>query len=89
MALWQKLSTPLTTGALLLLSLPLIFGPIRDTSAGLLITIAVLIGIFAYLFNNIIGDLGLLFNFPPSVTVLMPIAFILMISTWMAKKRSW
>ncbi|NIA18982.1 MAG: LPS export ABC transporter permease LptG [Xanthomonadaceae bacterium] len=89
MALWQKLSSPLTTGAMLLLSLPMIFGPIRDTSAGLLITIAVLVGIFAYLFNNIIGDLGLLFNFPPSVTVLMPIAFILGISAWLAKKRSW
>lgn len=89
MALWQKLSAPLTTGAMLLLSLPMIFGPIRDTSAGLLITIAVLIGIFAYLANNIIGDLGLLFNFPPPVTVLMPIAVILGISAWMAKKRSW
>jgi len=89
MALWQKLSAPLTTGAMLLLSLPLIFGPIRETSAGLLITIAVLVGIFAYLFNNIIGDLGLLFNFSPAVTVLMPIAFILVISAWMAKKRSW
>jgi len=89
MALWQKLSAPLTTGAMLLLSLPMIFGPIRDTSAGLLITIAILIGIFAYLFNNIIGDLGLLFNFPPPVTVLMPIAFILIISAWLARKRSW
>ncbi|MCD6151603.1 MAG: LptF/LptG family permease, partial [Deltaproteobacteria bacterium] len=89
MALWQKLSAPLTTGAMLLLSLPMIFGPIRDTSAGLLITIAILVGIFAYLMNNIIGDLGLLFNFPPPVTVLMPIAFILVISVWMAKKRSW
>ncbi|MEA3240050.1 MAG: LPS export ABC transporter permease LptG [Pseudomonadota bacterium] len=89
MALWQKLSAPLTTGAMLLLSLPLIFGPIRETSAGLLITIAVLVGIFAYLFNNIIGDLGLLLKFPPAVTVLMPNAIILGISAWLAKKRSW
>ena len=89
MALWQKLSAPLTTGAMLLLALPLIFGPIRGTSAGLLITIAVLVGIFAYLANNIIGDLGLLFNFPPPVTVLMPIAVILAISAWMAIRRSW
>ena len=89
MALWQKLTVPLTTGTMLLLSLPLIFGPTRDTSAGKLITIAILVGIFAYLFNNIIGDLGLLFNFPPAVTVLTPIAFILGISAWMAKKRSW
>ena len=89
MALWQKLSAPLTTGAMLLLSLPLVFGPIRDTSAGLLITIAVLVGIFAYLFNNIIGDLGILFHFPPPITVLTPIAVILGISAWLAKKRSW
>jgi len=89
MALWQKLSAPLTTGAMLLLSLPLIFGPIRETSAGLLVTIAVLIGIFAYLFNNIIGDLGLLLNFSPAGTVLTPIAVILGISAWLARRRSW
>jgi lipopolysaccharide export system permease protein len=89
MALWQKLSAPLTTGAMLLLSLPLVFGPIRETSAGLMITVAVLVGIFAYLFNNIISDLGILFNLPPPVTVLAPIAVILGISAWLAKKRSW
>lgn len=89
MALWQKLSAPLTTGAMLLLSLPLIFGPIRDTSAGLLVTIAVLIGIFSYLFNNIIGDLGLLLNLSPAGTVLTPVALILGISAWLARKKSW
>ncbi|MBN2332322.1 MAG: LPS export ABC transporter permease LptG [Deltaproteobacteria bacterium] len=88
LALWQKMAIPLTTGAMILLSLPLMFGSNRTISAGWRIMVGILVGILSYLANEIIGDLGLLFNLHPSITVLLPIILILGISGWLAKRTS-
>jgi len=80
MILWQKLCQPFALGAMIALSLSLVFGPTRNVSPGLRIMIAALIGIGVYLLNQIIGNLGLLFNLHPAVTTLAPIAAILALS---------
>jgi len=82
LALWQKLAVPLATGAMVLLSLPFVFGPPRGTPVALRIVIGSLVGIAFYLANQIIGYLGLLFELNPAITTLTPIAVILWLAFW-------
>ena len=86
LALWQKLVMPLATGAMVLLSLPFVFGPPRGTTIGLRITLGAMVGIGFYLANQIIGYLGLLLDFPAPLTTLTPVALILGIALWQLRQ---
>ncbi len=72
LAFWQKLCQPLTTGALMLLALSFVFGPTRTRTAAQRIFAGMLTGVSFSLFSQILGHLGLLFGWPPLVTILVP-----------------
>ena len=76
LALWRKISIPLTTGAMVLLSLSFIFGSVRNISAGRRITIAAFIGVVLYFADHLIMNLGLLLNLNPFVTAMIPVGLI-------------
>lgn len=82
LALWQKVAVPLTTGAMVLLSLPFVFGPPRGMTVGLRITLGTMVGITFYLANQVIGYMGLLLELHPALTTLAPVAAILWIALW-------
>jgi lipopolysaccharide export system permease protein len=82
LALWQKLVMPLTAAAMVLLSLPFVFGPPRGKTVGFRITMGAMVGIGFYLANQIIGYLGLLLELPAPLTTLTPVALILAIAIW-------
>jgi lipopolysaccharide export system permease protein len=86
LALWQKLAMPLTTGAMVLLSLPFVFGPPRSMTVGLRITLGAMVGIAFYLANQIFGYLGLLLEFPAPVTALTPAVLIMGIALWQLRR---
>jgi len=88
LALWQKVVMPLATGAMVLLSLPFVFGPPRGMTVGLRITLGAMVGIAFYLANQIIGYLGLLLEFPAPLTTLTPVALILGIAIWRLRLAS-
>jgi lipopolysaccharide export system permease protein len=74
LALWQKLTLPLTTGAMILLSLPFAFGPPRIVSAGKRVVLALASGIGFYIVNQIVANLGLILKLSAPLTSLLPIA---------------
>jgi lipopolysaccharide export system permease protein len=86
LALWQKLAVPLATGAMVLLSLPFVFGPPRETTLGRRIVIGTMVGVGFYLANQIIGYLGLLFELNPALTTLAPVAAILWLALWRLRR---
>ena len=75
-ALWRKLSIPLTTGAMVLLSLSFVFGSTRTLSAGYRITIGAFIGIILYFVDQMIMQWGLLLNINPFITAMTPVFLI-------------
>jgi len=75
-ALWRKLSIPLTTGAMVLLSLSFVFGSTRTISAGYRITIGAFIGIILYFVDQMIMQWGLLLNISPFITAITPVLLI-------------
>ncbi len=88
MVLWQKLCQPFATAAMILFSMALVFGPTRSFGAGKRTTLATLFGISVYLANQIIGNLGLLFNLHPALVTILPVLVILSLTLWLQQKKS-
>lgn len=88
MALWQKVSIPLATGAMIVLSLPFVFGPPRETTVGRRIMMGTMAGIAFYMGNRIITYLGLLIDLHPALIALGPVLAILCLGFWLLRRAS-
>ena len=86
LALWRKLSVPLTTGAMLLLSLPFIFGSIRSVTAGKRIVTGSFVGIALYFADQLTVHLGLLLSLHPFITAMTPVVLISGIAFWQLRR---
>jgi len=85
-ALWRKLGMPLTTGAMVLLSLSFIFGSTRSISAGHRITAGAFVGILLYFADQLTLHLGLLLNLAPFITAMIPVVLISGIAVWRLRR---
>ena len=86
LALWRKLSVPLTTGAMVLLSLPFIFGSTRKITAGRRIMLGSLVAIVFYFADQVIVHLGLLLSLKPFITAMIPVVLISSIALWKMRR---
>ena len=82
LALWRKLSVPLTTGAMVLFSLSFVFGFNRRISAGRRIIMASFIGCAIYFADQMVMHTGLLLNLNPLITAMIPVVFISGLAFW-------
>ena len=73
LALWTKLTNPLSTLVMLLLSLPFVFASQRSGSVGQKMFIGILLGIGYYLVNRLFTHLGLANGLSPAVSTLIPL----------------
>ncbi|MCK5516013.1 MAG: LPS export ABC transporter permease LptG [Desulfobulbaceae bacterium] len=76
LALWRKLSVPLTTGAMVLLSLSFVFGSTRGLTAGYRITLGAFVGTVLYFADQMMMQWGLLLNLNPFFTAMIPVLLI-------------
>ena len=67
LALWRKAGGALTTIAMLLLSIPFVFGSVR-AGLGNKLVLASMLGISIYLLDQVIANLGLLLHLDPALT---------------------
>ena len=65
LAFWSKIIAPLTNLAMLFIAMPFVFGPQRTAGFGQRLVIGVFIGLIFYLLNRMLGNLVLLYDFPP------------------------
>lgn len=82
LALWRKLGVPLTTGAMVLLSLPFVFGSNRQITAGKRIMMGSFVGIIFYFGEQVLVHLGLLLSLSPMITAMTPVILISGIALW-------
>jgi lipopolysaccharide export system permease protein len=83
---WQKVSTPLSTVALVLLSLTFVFGTTRRHTAGFRIMIGAIVGIGLYFLNQILGNLGLVLGLNLAFIAMAPVAAILCLALWLLSR---
>ena len=86
MVLWQKLTAPLSTVAMVLLSITFVFGPTRGITAGHRIMTGSTVGIVLHFLNQIIGHFGLLLGINPVFTTMTPIAIIFCLALWLLSR---
>ena len=71
--LWQRLLTPLTTAAMVLLALPFTFGSTRSGQQGTRLVTGILLGVAYYVISGVIANLALLLHWPPLLGAALPI----------------
>ena len=86
LSLWRKLSVPLSTGAMVLLSLTFIFGFTRRVTAGKRIMIGSFVGVVFYSADQVIVHLGLLLSLSPMITAMTPVVLIAGIALWKLRR---
>lgn len=85
LALWRKAGGAIMTVAMLLLSVPLVFGSIRSGLSNKLI-LAALIGLAVYLLDQIIANAGLILRLNPALVALAPgLALISLAMLWLRR----
>lgn len=85
LALWRKIGGALTTIAMLLLSIPFVFGSVR-TGLGNRLVFATMLGISVYLFDQIVANTGLLLHLNPAFIALSPgLLLIGLASFWLRR----
>jgi lipopolysaccharide export system permease protein len=74
LAYWGRLAWPLTGLVMIFLSVPFVFGPLRETGAGQRLLVGAMVGIGFYLINKTVGQLSLIYGVEPMVSTLLPLA---------------
>jgi lipopolysaccharide export system permease protein len=85
LALWRKAGGAVTTIAMLLLSIPFVFGSVR-AGLGNRLVLASMLGISVYLFDQIVANAGLLLHLNPALTALLPgLLLVALASLWLRR----
>jgi len=87
-AMWVKLVDPLTTGVMLLLALPFIFGPLRSVSLNQRVVAGSLLGISFHIVNRAFHYMGQIYTLNPMFSALFPTTLFLAVTIiWLKRVR--
>ena len=80
LALWTKITNPLSTLVMLMLSLPFVFTSQRRGSVGQKMFVGILLGIGYFLVNRLFTHLGLANGLSPAVSTLIPLTLFSLVA---------
>jgi lipopolysaccharide export system permease protein len=86
LAFWKKLLQPVATGALVLLAISFIFGPLREATMGFRIFVAISIGLGFTIIQRLLEPASLLYGFSPVLAVLFPIVVCLLLGGFLMQR---
>lgn len=83
LAFWQKIATPFSLIALVVIACSFIFGPLRQQSMGFRLVIALFTGLGFYYLQDFFGYASLVYSPSPAWFVFLPIVAIFMIGGYL------
>jgi len=86
MAFWGKVVTPLVTALMVVLAIPFVFGPLRSVGIGQRILVGSMVGISFYLFNQMMNYVGLVFEFNPFLSSVLPTLLFAGLAVYMVRR---
>lgn len=86
LTLWQSISMPLSTLAMVILAIPYVLGPIRQVTAGKRMLHGGLIGTSFHAGRQLTIQLGSLFNLSAPLITLSPVVVMLGIAVWLYRR---
>lgn len=82
LSLWRKLVAPITVMVMMLLAVPFVLGPLRDSGAGQRLLVGIMIGLGFYLCNEVSASIGQLYQWPAPVSAAAPTLVVAVIAFW-------
>jgi lipopolysaccharide export system permease protein len=89
-AMWKKLIYPIVSLVMMALALPFAYVHVRAGGVGVKVFSGIMLGIFFHFLNSLFAHLGLLQNWQPFLTAVLPSMFFLGAATlmmWWAERR--
>lgn len=89
LAFWGKILAPLTTGVMVFLAIPFVFGSPRSVGMGQRVLVGSLLGVSFHLLNQISIHIGLVYELSPLLSVLFPATLFLLIALLLLSRPYW
>ncbi|MGE8362642.1 LPS export ABC transporter permease LptG [Pseudomonas sp.] len=86
LAFWTKVLQPVVTGALVLMAISFIFGPLRSVTLGQRVFTGVLVGFVFRIAQDLLGPSSLVFGFSPLLAVLVPAGLCALAGAWLLRR---
>jgi lipopolysaccharide export system permease protein len=86
LAFWTKVLQPVVTGALVLMAISFIFGPLRSVTLGQRVFTGVLVGFIFRIAQDLLGPSSLVFGFSPLLAVLVPAGICALAGVWLLRR---
>jgi len=86
-ALWSKIINPLTIIAMVMLGVPLVNAHARTVSVSQRVFMGCFIGIAFHIFNQVSGQMGVVYSINPAASAIIPTVLILTGTFWMMRKN--
>lgn len=88
LSLWRKLISPISVVVMMLLAIPFVLGPLRDSGAGQRLLIGILFGLGYWIVNEVVASTGQIYGWPPMLSAGLPTALVAVLAVWrMARFR--
>ena len=79
-ALWFKIIYPVATGVMVFLAIPIVLGKLNRATVSQRIVLGSCIGLVFHIINKMAGELGVVLNMNPALSVIFPTLLTLMIA---------
>lgn len=86
LSLWQKISMPFSTGAMILVAMSFVFGPLREATTGKRILAGAMTAMAFYIVTKMIGHLAIVYDLSPVLTTMGPVAVFLALAAWLLRR---
>ncbi|MFQ5470570.1 MAG: LPS export ABC transporter permease LptG [Gammaproteobacteria bacterium] len=86
MKLWEKTILPFSTGVMVFLAIPFVFGPLRSVGIGQRILVGSLVGITFYMLNKMANYSGLVYELHPVISAVSPTLIFFAFSIYMMRR---
>ena len=76
LAFWRKIAAPFTVLVMMLVAVPFVIGPSRQSGAGQRLFIGVMVGVGFFMVNEMTASTGLLYGMSPMLAAFLPTAVV-------------
>ena len=87
LALWRKITQPISIAVMMLMALSFIFGPLRSVTMGARILSGVIAGFTFYISSEFFGPVSLVYQIPPAFGAIAPSVVFLGIAVMLLRRK--
>jgi lipopolysaccharide export system permease protein len=85
-AFWGKLTAPLVTLVMLILSIPFVFGSLRSVGVGQRIFVGAMLGIVFYLLNRAFAYMAVVYSLNAFFAAIFPLLIFFVLALWLFRR---